>query len=58
LFTNGDILEVESLASEKSVPGQAAVTHTEWWHVGRVPFSKQDQAAVLDYLKTLPIPAV
>ena len=57
LFTNGDILEVESLASEKSVPVQGEVTHTEWWHVGRVPFSKQDDAAVLDYLRNLPIPA-
>jgi hypothetical protein len=56
LFTNGDILEVESLAPDCPVPAKGSVTHTEWWHVGRVAFSKQDHAAVMDYLRTLPIP--
>jgi hypothetical protein len=57
LFTNGDILEVESLAPDRPLAGHESITHTEWWHVGRVTFPKQDQAAVLDYLKTLPVPA-
>ena len=56
LFTNGEILEVESLAPDRPVPAKGSVTHTEWWHVGRVSFSKQHHAAVLCYLRTLPVP--
>jgi hypothetical protein len=56
LFTNGDILELESLAPDQPVPAKGSVTHTEWWHMGRVSFSKQDHAAVMDYLRTLPAP--
>ena len=56
LFTNGDILEVESLAPDCPVPANRSVTHNEWWHVGRVSFSKQDHAAVLSYLHALPVP--
>jgi len=56
LFTNGDILELESLAPDRPLAGGATATHLEWWHVGRVAFPKEDQAAVLDYLKTLPVP--
>jgi len=58
LFTNGDILEVESLAPDRPLGGGATASHLEWWHIGRVAFPKEDQAAVLDYLKTLPVPAV
>ena len=56
LFTNDDILEVESLAPDQPVPAKGSVTHTEWWHVGRVSFPKQDHAAIMDYLRTLPDP--
>ena len=56
LFTNDDILEVESLATDQPVPAKGSVTHTEWWHVGRVSFSKQDHPAVLSYLHALPAP--
>jgi hypothetical protein len=56
LFTNGDILEVESLAPDQPLAGHKSVTHTEWWHISQVTFPKQNQAAVLDYLKTLPGP--
>jgi hypothetical protein len=56
LFTNGDILEVESLAPDRPLAGGATATHLEWWHAGRVTFPKQDEAAVLDYLKALPTP--
>jgi hypothetical protein len=56
LFTNGDILEVESLAPDRPLAGHGVITHTEWWHIGRVTFPKQDQTAVLAYLKTLSVP--
>ena len=56
LFTNGDILELESLAPDRPLAGGATATHLEWWHVGRVAFPPQDHLAVLDYLKTLPVP--
>ena len=56
LFTNKDILEVESLAPDRPVPAHGSATHTEWWHVGRVAFSKKDHEAVLGYLRKLPVP--
>jgi hypothetical protein len=56
LFTNGDILELESLAPDRPLAGGETATHIEWWHVGRLPASQQDPLAVLDYLKTLPVP--
>jgi hypothetical protein len=49
-------LELESLAPDRPLAGGATVTHLEWWHVGRVTFPQQDHLAVLDYLKTLPVP--
>jgi hypothetical protein len=57
LFTNGDILEVESLAPDRPLAGHAVAIHNEWWHVGRVSLPPQDHDAVMDYLGTLPIPA-
>jgi len=56
LFTNGDMLELESLAPDRPLAGGETATHLEWWHVARVPFPRQDHLAVLDYLKTLPVP--
>lgn len=56
LFTNTDILEVESLAPDSPLAGGATATHLEWWHVGRVTFPKQNKAAVLEYLKALTTP--
>ena len=58
LFTNGEILEIESLAPARPLPAKSHTVHLEWWHIDRVPFSAQDQPAVLAHLKSLPVPQV
>ena len=57
LFTNGDILEVESLAPDQPVPAKGSVTHTEWWHVGKVGFSSNEPDSIRIYIAALPQPS-
>lgn len=56
LFTNGNILEVESLAPDRPLAGHETVIHTEWWHITRVAFPTQDESAALRHFHTLPRP--
>ena len=56
LFTNKDILEVESLAPDRPVPAHGSVTHTEWWHVGKVDFTPSDAGSIRKHLASLPRP--
>ncbi|HBZ84338.1 MAG TPA: hypothetical protein DEO44_01190, partial [Verrucomicrobia subdivision 6 bacterium] len=56
LFTNGDILEIESLAPEKSVPPSSHSIHHEWWHIAKVKFNSSDESSIRQHLVSLPRP--
>ena len=56
LFTNGDILEIESLAPEKSVPPSSHSIHHEWWHIAKVKFNSSDESSTRHHLISLPRP--
>jgi hypothetical protein len=56
VFTNSDILEIESLAPELPVPANSHSVHTEWWHLAKVKFLPNDVAAILAHLKSIPQP--
>lgn len=58
LFTNGDILELESLAPDQPLPPESTVIHREWWHVSRVDFPAGDASAVLAHFAALPRPGI
>ena len=47
LFTNSDILEIESLAPERPVPANSHSVHTEWWHLANVKFLPNHTDAIL-----------
>jgi hypothetical protein len=57
LFTNGDILEIESLAPEKPVAANSHSIHFEWWHIAKVKFTQNDEASILKHIAALPRPA-
>ncbi|NBR96392.1 MAG: hypothetical protein EBT48_02120 [Verrucomicrobia bacterium] len=56
LFTNGDILEIESLAPEKPVATKSHSIHFEWWHIAKVKFTQNDEASILKHIAALPRP--
>jgi hypothetical protein len=57
LFTNGDILEIESLAPEKPVATKSHSIHFEWWHIAKVKFQSTDEPSILKHITALPRPA-
>jgi hypothetical protein len=56
LFTNGDILEIESLAPEKPVAAKSHSIHFEWWHIAKVKFPPTDESSILKHITALPRP--
>ncbi|MCE0482642.1 MAG: DUF4380 domain-containing protein [Methylacidiphilales bacterium] len=55
LFTNVAILELESLAPAVPVAPGALTEHVEHWVLRRVPGSLSDEAAAVDFFKSLPL---